>query len=499
MTEVAREAGITRLEMYIDGAWSQAQSGQTFQSVDPFTGEPWAELPVASEADVDRAVAAARRAFDEGPWGRSTPQERAALLRRLAELIEANQERLSYMEVRDNGKLLREMSGQVINLRNHYEWFAGAAERIAGEVLSSAKSTYTVLQLHEPVGVVGAITPWNSPLMLLSWKLAAAIAAGCTFVAKPASQAPGSTIGLAQLFDEAGFPPGVFNVVTGPGSTTGQALVAHRGVDKVAFTGSAETGILVATAAAGHLAAASMELGGKSPNIVFADADLDAAANGVIAGIFAAGGQTCVAGSRLLVQRSVHDELVDRVVARARTIALGDPMLAETEMGPMAFKEQQEKVLGYIEIARAEGATVATGGGLRPGLDGGLFVEPTVLVDVDNAMRVAREEIFGPVLSVIPFDDEEDAVRIANDTEHGLAAGLWTRDVMRVHRMIRRIRAGTIWVNAYRVVNYDVPFGGVKRSGYGRENGMEGLRAYLVTKSVWIELTGESRDPFKLG
>jgi aldehyde dehydrogenase (NAD+) len=242
-----------------------------------------------------------------------------------------------------------------------------------------------------------------------------------------------------------------------------------------------------------------MELGGKSPNIVFADADLDAAANGVIAGIFAAGGQTCVAGSRLLVQRTVHDELVDRVVARARTIALGDPMLAETEMGPMAFRAQYEKVLGYVEIARADGATVATGGAAPAHLAGGLFVEPTVLVDVRNDMRIAREEVFGPVLSVIPFADEEDAIRIANDTEHGLAAGLWTRDVMRVHRMIRRIRAGTIWVNAYRVLSYDVPFGGVKQSGYGRENGLEGLRAYLVTKSVWIETTGATRDPFRLG
>ena len=499
MSGTVREAGVSRFDLYIDGRWRQAEDGRTRPSDDPFTGEAWAEVPVAGFAEVDLAVGAARRAFDEGPWGRSSARERGALLRRLARLIEEHGPRLAHMEVRDNGKLLREMSGQLAGLPAHYEWFASAAERIGGEVLPTAKPDFTVLQLHEPVGVVGAITPWNSPLLLLSWKLGPALAAGCTFVVKPASEAPVSTIGLAQLIDEAGFPPGVFNVVTGPGSTTGQALASHPGVDKVAFTGSAEAGIRVAQAAAGHLAPASLELGGKSPNIVLDDADLDAAANGVIAGIFAAGGQTCVAGSRLLVQRGIHDALVDRVVDRARSIVLGDPLLADTEMGPMAFRAQQEKVLEYVAIARAEGAQVATGGGRPQALGAGLFVEPTVLVDVRNDMRIAREEVFGPVLSVIPFDDEEDAVRLANDNPHGLAAGLWTRDLMRAHRMLRRIRVGTVWVNAYRVLSYDVPFGGVKRSGYGRENGLEGLRSYLVTKSAWIALSRASRDPFRLG
>jgi aldehyde dehydrogenase (NAD+) len=494
-----REAGVRPFEMFIDGRWSPAHSGETFRSEDPYTGEPWAELPLASPADVDRAVGAARRAFDEGPWGRMRPQERATLIRRLAALLVENGPRLAQLEVRDNGKLLREMSGQMANLPAHYEWFAAAAERIGGEILPTAKPDFTVLQLHEPVGVVAAISPWNSPLMLLSWKVAPALAAGCTVVAKPASEAPTSTIGLAELIAEAGFPPGVFNVVTGPGPSTGEALVSHSGVDKVAFTGSAAAGIRVARSAAGHLAATSMELGGKSPNIVFADADLDAAANGVIAGIFAAGGQTCVAGSRLLVQRSIHDELVDRVISRARRIILGDPFLAETEMGPMAFRAHLQTVLGYIEIARSEGAHVAAGGGRPEGLGPGFFVEPTVLTGVDNRMRIAREEVFGPILSVIPFEDDDDAVRLANDSEHGLAAGLWTRDIQRVHRLIRRIRAGMIWVNAYRITSYDVPFGGVKQSGYGRENGLEGLRAYLVTKSVWIELAGATRDPFKLG
>jgi aldehyde dehydrogenase (NAD+) len=318
-------------------------------------------------------------------------------------------------------------------------------------------------------------------------------------VLKPASQTPVSALRFARLVDEAGIPPGVFNVVTGSGSAVGEPLVKHPGIDKVAFTGSGPTGIRIAELAAGHLVPVSLELGGKSPNIVFADADLDAAANGVIAGIFAAAGQTCVAGSRLLVESSIHDAFVDQIVDRARRIQLGDPMLAETEMGPMAFPGQRDKVLEYIEIGRREGAQVVTGGAAPPGSAAGLFIEPTVFVDVENTMRIAREEIFGPVLSVIRFKDEADAIRIANDNEHGLAAGLWTRDLQRAHRMARALRVGTVWINAYRIVNYDVPFGGVKMSGYGRENGMEGLREYLQTKSVWVELFGETRDPFRLG
>lgn len=494
-----RPTTLSHHQMYIDGHEVDALSGDTFRSIDPYTGQEWAEVPDGSIDDVERAVSAARRAFDEGPWPRMTGVERAGALRRLAGLLEERGEELAELEVFDNGKLLREMSGQVANLPGYYYYQAGAADKVGGNVITSAKSNFFVYQLHEPVGVVAAITAWNSPLLLLSYKLAPALAAGCTFILKASSQTPVSALAFARLVDEAGIPPGVFNVITGGGGTVGEALVAHPGVDRVAFTGSTETGIRIAELAARNLTPVSLELGGKSPNIVFSDADLDAAANGVIAGIFAAGGQTCVAGSRLLVQDSVHDALVDCVSERARSIRLGDPLADDTEMGPLAFKAHREKVLSYIELGRSEGASVATGGTAPSALEPALFVEPTIMVDVNNQMRVAREEIFGPVLSVIRFRDEDDAVRIANDSPHGLAAGVWTRDLQRAHRVTPRLQAGTVWLNAYRIVNYDVPFGGYKMSGYGRENGPEAIHEYLQSKAVWIETSGESRDPFKLG
>jgi aldehyde dehydrogenase (NAD+) len=485
--------------MFIDGAWVESAAGTTFRSIDPFTAREWAEVPDGTQEDVDLAVAAARRAFDEGPWPRMPGVERARLLRRLAALIEEKGAALATLEVFDNGKLLREMAGQLQNLPYYYYYHAGAADKIGGDVLASSKPNFFVYQLLEPVGVVAAVTAWNSPLLLMSYKLAPALAAGCTFVLKPSSQTPVSALAFARLVEEAGIPAGVFNVVTGSGRSVGEPLVSHPGVDKVAFTGSSEAGVRIAQLAATHLAPVSLELGGKSPNIVFEDADLDAAVNGVIAGIFAAAGQTCVAGSRLLVQDAIHDVLVERLADRARSIRLGDPLEMDTEMGPMAFEAQRDKVLEYIEIARSEGADVAAGGRTPAALAPGLFVEPTVLTGVRNEMRVAREEIFGPVLSVIRFRDEADAVRIANDNPHGLAAGVWTRDLQRAHRVTRALRVGTVWLNSYRIVNYDIPFGGYKMSGYGRENGPEGLREYLHTKSVWVELSGETRDPFKLG
>jgi aldehyde dehydrogenase (NAD+) len=501
LIETPKADEVRQYKMLVGGEWVNARSGKTFESINPYTGRVWATAPEAGEEDVDRAVRAAREAFDEGPWGKMTGTERARLIRRLADLLAENAQDIAQVESTDNGKLLREMGGQLKALPEWYYYFAGAADKIQGETIPSDKPNFFVYTRREPIGVVGAIVAWNSPLLLLTFKLAPALAAGCTFVAKTAEQTPASALEFAKLFEEAGFPPGVFNVVSGFGPTTGRALVRHPGVDKVAFTGSTETGISIMKDAADHLAKVSLELGGKSPNIVFDDADLEATNNGVVSGIFAATGQTCIAGSRLFVQEKAHDEVVDRLSDRAGTIKLGNPLEMETEMGPVAFKEQLDRIQHYIHIGQQEGAELVCGG-KKPDaeeLKDGYFIEPTIFTQVDNDMQIARDEIFGPVLSVIPFKDEEELVRQANDTRYGLAAGIWTKDIQKALRVAHALRAGTVWVNSYRTISFNTPFGGYKMSGLGRENGLESIKEYTQVKSVWVELSGQTRDPFKMG
>ncbi|TQV78508.1 aldehyde dehydrogenase [Denitrobaculum tricleocarpae] len=486
-----------RYQHYIGGAWVAPDAGKWFETVNPYSGEAWAEIAHGNGGDVDHAVTAALTAFD-GEWSAMKPSQRGRLLMRLAELIERDSAALAEIEVRDNGKLYAEMSAQTKYMAEWYRYYGGLADKIEGAVIPTDKEAVLNFVRYEPLGVIAMITPWNSPLLLLAWKLAAALAAGNTAVIKPSEFTSASTLAFMKLIEEAGFPPGVVNTVTGFGADVGQALVAHKDVAKIAFTGSDVAGRKINEAAARDLKHVSLELGGKSPNIVFEDADQEAAVMGAISGIFAATGQTCIAGSRLLLQRSIHDAFVERLVKVAGEATIGDPMSLETHVGPVTTPPQYKKVLDYIEIAREEGATCVLGGKPYdgPGAIGGQFVEPTIFTNVRNDMRIAQEEVFGPVLSVIPFEDEEDALRIANDIDFGLAAGVWTKDMGCALRMSERLKAGTVWVNTYRAVSYTSPFGGYKQSGIGRESGLEAIKEYLQTKSVWLAQASPVANPF---
>ncbi len=475
--------------LLIDGQWVEARSGKTFETIDPTTGTVLARVAEADAADVDRAVEAARVAFERG-WGESKPQLRSRLLYRIADLIESHADELAQLETLDNGKPIFESRNvDVPGAVETFRYYAGWPTKIYGET-NPGDAEFFSYTLREPVGVCGQIIPWNFPLLMAAWKLAPALACGNTVILKPAEQTPLTALRLGELLLEAGVPDGVVNILPGFGETAGAAIANHRGVDKVAFTGSTEVGKLILKASAGNLKRVSLELGGKSPNIVFADADQDAATAGALMGIFFNQGQVCCAGSRLFVQERLYDEFTDKVSALAQQVKLGPPLDPETRMGPLVSSEQYARVKGYLTLGREEGATVKTGGeaATEGALAKGYFVKPTVFTGVRNSMRIAQEEIFGPVVAAIPFKDEHDAVLQGNDTVYGLAAGVWTRDVSKAHKVARALKAGTVWINCYNQMDPTSPFGGYKQSGFGRELGKHSLELYTQIKQVWLKV-----------
>ncbi|HZD50474.1 MAG TPA: aldehyde dehydrogenase family protein [Silvibacterium sp.] len=472
--------------IFINGELKESSSTNRIPVYDPSTEEVIAEVPDATAAEIDAAVAAARYAFDEGGWPQTTAQERGRILFRIAEKIRAEATLLAELESRNSGKPIVEAEFDIADAATCFEYYGGLATKISGTV-NPVPDNALSLSLKEPVGVAGQIIPWNYPLLMAAWKLAPALAAGCTCVLKPAEQTPLTALKLAGWLGECGVPPGVVNVVTGLGETAGARIVGHPQVDKIAFTGSAAVGKIIMKSAADTLKRVTLELGGKSPNIFFADADFEAAIDGALFGVFINQGEVCSAGSRVLVERSIYPKFVEAMTEKARAIKLGAPLDRETKMGPLVSREQFDRVRQYQSIGKSE-AKVAIGGGQPASFGRGYYVEPTIFYDVDNSARIAREEIFGPVAAVIPFDNEADALKIANDTPFGLAAAVWSRDIYRALRMVKAIRAGIVWVNHMQPTYVEAPWGGYKQSGFGRELGMHGVDEYLETKQVHINL-----------
>ncbi|WP_428773932.1 aldehyde dehydrogenase [Vibrio sp.] len=487
---------LEQFKMLIHGEWVESASGKTFESLNPATELAWAIFPYADEEDVERAVQSAHSTFLSTEWSTTTPAQRGKLLRRLGDLIAENKEQLAQLESRDNGKLIRETRGQVGYLPEFFYYFAGLADKVEGETLALDKQDMFGYTVREPLGVIAGIIPWNSPLYLTAIKIAPALAAGNTVVLKPSEHASATLLELGRLVLEAGFPSGAVNVITGYGLPCGAALTRHPLVRKIAFTGGSESSKHVIRNSAENYAKLSLELGGKSPNIIFNDADIDSAVNGAVAGIFAAAGQSCVSGSRLLVQHDIYEEFVRKLTARAEKIVIGDPSHPETEMGPMATQAQLETVERFVDIALKEGAKLRTGG-KRADIESGWYYTPTILECNDHSATVVQEEIFGPVATVIPFFDEAEALSLANDSKYGLAAGIWTQNLAKAHRMIKGIRSGIVWVNTYRAVSASAPIGGYGQSGYGRECGSDAINEFTQLKTVWINTSSEPMaDPF---
>jgi betaine-aldehyde dehydrogenase len=475
-----------KYQMLINGERAASESGKTFPVYDPSTEQVIAEVPDGNAKDVDRAVVAAKDAFENGPWSASTAQERGRVLFKLADVVRQNLSALAELEARNSGKPIVEAEFDINDVATCFEYYGGLATKVSGQV-NPVPDNALSFSLKEPVGVAGQIIPWNYPLLMAAWKLAPAIAAGCTCVLKPAEQTPLTVLELAKNFEACGLPAGVVNIVTGFGETAGVPLVQHPDVNKIAFTGSAAVGKTIVKMAADTVKRVTLELGGKSPNIFFADADFEAAIDGALFGVFINQGEVCSAGSRILVQRPIYKKFVEAMAEKAKTIRLGPPLERETKMGPLVSKEQYDRVNSYLDIGKKE-AKIASGGDRPQGFAKGYYVSPTIFYDVDNSARIAREEIFGPVASVIPFDDEADAVKIANDSPYGLAAAVWTRDIFKAFRAVRKIRAGIVWVNHMQPTYVEAPWGGYKQSGFGRELGPWGLEEYLETKLVHVNL-----------